>query len=307
MRAIDYSALADTLPRLRANFEASRALVERVRARASSATRQAEAMRQLLQSRRTLPRHGAPVDRDIWDAAAAEVLRAATERDRALGMLAHELRQPLAAAVAAHRLLSMQPESTVAERASTVLDRQLQHLSDLVERLLDFSRVSLGSLSLDRQDLDLRDILGRAIETAQTAETAHHNLSLALTASPAIVCGDGTRLLQVFSNLLHNAVRYTPKGGTVVLSVTADDEAARVTVRDSGRGIPSELQPQIFEPFLRGARDGKGLGIGLALARSIVEMHGGRIEVFSEGAGRGTTFTVTLPLAPTGPRTAAVP
>jgi signal transduction histidine kinase len=305
MRTADHSTLADTFPRLRANFESSRALVERVRARASSATRQAEAMRQLLQSRRTLPRHGAAADRDIWDAAAAEVLRAATERDRALGVLAHELRQPLAAAVAAHQLLAMQPESSIAERASTVLDRQLRHLSDLVERLLDFSRVSLGALSLNRHDLDLRDILGRAIETAQTAETAHHTLSLTVPPYPTIVSADSTRLQQVFSNLLHNAVRYTPGGGAVVVSVTADDEVARVTVRDSGRGIPRELQPQIFEPFLRGARDGKGLGIGLALARSIVEMHGGRIEVFSEGAGRGTTFTVTLPLAPMGPRTPA--
>jgi signal transduction histidine kinase len=294
---VERSELERTLPRLRAKFETSRALVEGARARAANATQHAQAMRQLLESRRTVPPQSVAPERHVWDAAAAEVLRATTERDRALGVLAHELRQPLAAAMAAHRLLALNPGAQMAEHARAVVDRQLGHLSNLVERLLDFSRLSLRSLTLERKEVDLRDVVSRAVESENASNSERtHPVILTMPATPLVVCGDATRLLQVFSNLLHNSIRYTDKAGRITLTAAGDGDAARVTVQDDGAGIPAELQPVIFEPFLRGSRDGEGLGIGLALVRRIVELHEGSVYVVSDGVGRGSAFTVTLPL-----------
>ena len=298
MPAIDPSTLEAAMPRLRAKFESSRALLKRAKERAVLAAQHAQAMRLLLESRAGRRDQGSSPGREIWEAAAGEILRASSDRDRALGMVAHELRQPLAAALAAHRLLALQPTAEVATRAAGVLDRQLLQLSELVDSLLDFSRLSLGAIALERKELDLRDVLARAVEAADAAASGRsRQIAVTMRPAPIAVCGDATRLFQVFSNLLHNAVRYTPPAGTIAVCVETVSGAAQVTVTDSGAGIAADLQPKIFEAFTRGSGDGLGLGIGLAVAQTIVELHGGTIAVASDGPGRGSAFTVTLPLA----------
>jgi signal transduction histidine kinase len=297
MPVINRSALHAAMPRLRANFEHSRALVVRARERASRTAAHAQAMRMLLESYSERPSHAAVADREIWEAAAETVVRAATERDRALGMLAHELRQPLAAALAAHRLLAMHPATPIAERAAGVLDRQLLHLSKLVDSLLDFSRLTLGTVALEHKEVDLRDVIGRAVEACDAAAMSRaHRIAVSIAPARIPVCGDATRLFQVFSNLLDNAVRYTPAAGAIAIAAEIVAGAVHVAVTDSGAGIAADLQPRIFDPFTRGSRDGLGLGVGLALARTIVELHGGSIDVASDGPGEGSAFTVVLPL-----------
>lgn len=297
MPTINASALEEAMPRLRARFESSRALVQRARARAERTARHAEAMRQLLSTWAQRSGDDTTADRDIWNAAAAEIMRASVQRDRAIGVLAHELRQPLAAALAAHRLLGVQPGAAVAARATGVLDRQLLHLSKLVDRLMDFSGLAVGAVNIDHQNLDLRDTVARAIETIDAPGQPARRVSVACPPEAITISGDGTRLVQVFSNLLQNAVRYSSDGDDILVAAAVDGAWARVTVTDSGAGIAADAQRTIFEPFARASGKGQGLGIGLALARVIVELHGGRIEAASGGAGRGSTFTVTLPLA----------
>jgi signal transduction histidine kinase len=289
---------ARELPRLRAEFQTSRQLASRARERALAAAETTRAMRTLLDAYAETSREDrSRTDADVWRAAAKEIVRATKERDRMLGLLSHELRQSLSAALSAERLLARRPEEPTAQRARAVLARQLEHLSHLVEDLLDFSRVSLGTMTIAPRRIDLRAVVEDAVDAIRPAAVEHgQELVLRLPKQPMRISGDPNRLLQVFVNLLQNASRYTPPDGRIVVSCVAEEADARVTVEDTGVGIAAESLARIFEPFVRENECGGGLGIGLALAARIVALHGGQITAASAGTGRGALFTVTLPL-----------
>lgn len=289
--------LKRAMPTLRSRFESSRALIERAHETAARVVQAADAMRTLLQSENE-PHSQTPPEKDLWEAAAREILHGARERDRILGLLSHELRQALTAAMAAERLLQVTDDHEAAARARAVLQRQLHYLSRLVEDLLEFSRISLDTTSLSCREVNLDDVIARTAEAMESviADRGQH-LTVTKAASPPIVNADPTRLQQVFSNLLHNASRYTPIGGHITVTSNVEGGWTHVTVHDTGNGIDPSQLGAIFEPFTRRSGEGAGLGIGLALARRLVELHGGTITAQSDGHGRGSTFTVRLPLA----------
>ncbi len=239
---------------------------------------------------------------------AEQDLRQADRRkDEFLATLAHELRNPLAPMTTSVALLRAPvAREGVRERALAIIERQLGHMVRLIEDLLDVSRVSTGKLSLQRETVDLVALVQAAVETAQPP-AQHKGLTLQLrTDMPALwIEADPARLSQVLSNLLNNACRYTPAGGsiTVALAVSggADGQAAQVSVQDTGVGIDPAIQGRIFELFEQGdkslERGNVGLGIGLTLARQLVQLHGGEVAVHSDGPGKGSVFTVRLPLA----------
>ena len=241
---------------------------------------------------------------DITDRKLAErALREADRRkDEFLATLSHELRNPLApirSALEVMRLARHDPE--VVEKARATMERQLLHLVRLTDDLLDVARITQNKLEMRRSRVDLRAVLHSAIEAIRPAmDTQEHTLKLELPASPLWADADFTRLTQVFSNLLSNAVKYTTRGGTIRVGATATSERARLSVEDDGVGIPPDMLPHIFDMFIQfpGHRERShgGLGIGLTLAKRLVELHGGTIEVRSVGVGRGSTFTVTIPL-----------
>jgi signal transduction histidine kinase len=214
-------------------------------------------------------------------------------------VVSHELRQPLNAAMAAMALLDADVSAESVERAGRVLRRQLLHMSTLLDGVLEMSRLSMQTLRLNRRPMDLRTVLREALETVEfAAERAGVHARLELPATPVRVVADAGRLHQVFSNLLTNAVRYTPRGGSVAASVEADSTVATITIADTGQGISPGDLANIFEPFWRGGDSStEGFGIGLALVRGIVELHGGSVAAFSEGHGKGARFCLTLPLA----------
>jgi len=296
MARSDHAELARVLPRLRHDFETSRRLVARAVDRATRLADEAVATRRLLESRTQGSRGNLAPNAEIWNAAARELVRASRERDRELGVVAHELRQSLSAALAADRLLAVTSKAETVDRARAVLSRQLEHLSALVESLLDYSRLSLYGSVIQRRPVDLREIVTGAIETAGAvaAERAQH-LTFREEGRLAPVEGDPLRLRQAVSNLLQNAVRYTPEGGRIDVVLADGGPHALVSVHDSGEGIPAERLEAIFDPFVRLSGVGPGLGIGLALVRRIVELHGGTVTAASEGAGRGSVFTISLP------------
>lgn len=214
--------------------------------------------------------------------------------DRFAAVVSHELRQPLNAALAAAQLVQVGRD---AGRAMGVLQRQLLQMAELLDALLDMSRVSMKTLRLDQRRLDVVPLLHRVVETIEPSVTAK-SLTLALNAcpSPCYVFADERRLQQVFGNLLSNAVRYTPGGGHIEVSVHAEGRFIVTDVRDSGVGIRCEELLTIFEPFCRGANaSAEGLGIGLALVQGLVELHGGLVRASSDGPGRGSLFSVILP------------
>ena len=234
---------------------------------------------------------------------AAIALRDADRRkDEFLATLAHELRNPLAPIRNAVQLLKQR--SLAAPQASTardIIERQVQHMVRLVDDLLDVSRITLGQVNLKREQLALGAVLGDALEAARPAiEAAGHALDVHLPGEPLLLEGDATRLSQVFQNLLDNAAKYTPRGGRIGVTAERRGTEAVVLVSDTGLGVPREMQERIFELFTRSHAGGDvkitGLGVGLALSRQLVELHGGRMSVESEGAGRGTTFLVYLPV-----------
>jgi len=288
--------LKRAMPTLRSRFESSRALIERAHETAARVVEAADAMRTLLHGENpTHPQTSS--EKDLWEAAAREILHGARERDRILGLLSHELRQALTAAIAAERMLQVTTDAEASSRASGVLQRQLLYLSRIVEDLLEFSRVSLDA-TLARRNVDLDDVISRTAEGVQPAilDRAQH-LTVVKAAVPPVVSGDPTRLQQVFSNLLHNASRYTPPGGSIEVASFLESGWTRVEVRDDGIGIDPSQLGAIFEPFTRRSAEGPGLGIGLSLARRLVELHGGTISAQSAGDGLGSTFTVRLPLS----------
>jgi signal transduction histidine kinase len=289
--------LKRTMPTLRSRFESSRALIERAHETAARVVEAADAMRTLLhQEHETHPPTTSP-QKDLWEAAAHEILHGARERDRILGLLSHELCQALATAIAAERLLQVTEDRDAAGRARAVLHRQLQHLSRLVEDLLEFSQISLEMTSMQCRAINVDDVIAETAELMESviAQRAQQ-LTLTKAASPPIVNGDPSRLQQIFSSLLHNASRYTPRGGHIEVESFVEPGWTRVEIRDDGNGIEPSRIAVIFDPFTRGSAESPGLGIGLSLARRLAELHGGTITARSDGRDRGSTFTVRLPL-----------
>ncbi|WP_158633404.1 ATP-binding protein [Tautonia sociabilis] len=232
-----------------------------------------------------------------------EAREAVRRRDEFLAMLAHELRNPMASIVSAAEVLrSAAPLGPGEERAVNVIARQSEQMDRLLGDLLDISRVTRDVLRLDRERVDLLDVLERSLPAAMPAvASAGHRLHLSIAAGPILTEGDAARLSQVVVNLLTNAARYTPRGGNIWLEVARAGNRVELVVRDDGQGIEPELLPCLFELFTQGPRGRDrspgGLGIGLTLVKSIVERHGGSVSAFSAGPGLGSTFRVLLPLA----------
>jgi signal transduction histidine kinase len=214
-----------------------------------------------------------------------------------LARFAHEARQPLSAARAAFSLMRHSPDDGQRERASIVIDRQFVRLTRLFDDLLDASRMRLGKTSLRVEQVDLRRLVVEVAESIRPQLTEKHQLLVThVPESPVWMDGDPERLEQVVSNLLVNGTRYTGPGGRVSVDLAHGPGDAVLTVGDTGRGISADVLPHIFEPFMRG--DGapeQGLGLGLTIARQLVELHGGTICASSAGPGHGSQFVVTLP------------
>jgi signal transduction histidine kinase len=245
--------------------------------------------------------------------ARAEALAESDRRkDEFLAMLAHELRNPLGAvSTAAYVLGRMDSLAPPVARSVAIIQRQSQHLARLVDDLLDVSRITRGKVELRRVPIDLGEVVRHAVEsTRQLVEARRHRLEVSLPGEPLPLVADPTRIEQVLANLIRNAVKFTDPGGLVEIDAAARDGLAVVRVRDSGAGIPGDLLPRVFDLFIQGPqgldRSAGGLGIGLTLVRSLVEMHGGRVEAHSEGPGHGSDFTIWLPLAPAGAPVAAL-
>jgi signal transduction histidine kinase/CheY-like chemotaxis protein len=222
-------------------------------------------------------------------------------KDEFLAMLGHELRNPLAAISSAAQVLAARcGRDEIALNASQILSRQTRHLARLMDDLLDVGRVMAGKIALDRRTLDLADAARQAVSTLRAAGMLdRHRFSLC--AEPAWVHADGNRIEQIVTNLLANALKYTPRDGKVSLAVEQRGGEAVLCVTDDGIGMDAELRPRVFDLFVQGRqalhRAQGGLGIGLTLVRRLVEMHGGSVTADSPGEGRGSSFTVRLPLA----------
>lgn len=238
---------------------------------------------------------------------ATESLREADRRkDEFLATLAHELRNPLAPIYNAVQLLRKEAMDAPGDerrlKLLSMVDRQVDHLIRLVDDLLEVSRITCGKIELKKEDIDIAEALRSAIDLANPGlKERNHELKVSLPSQPLIVSGDAVRLAQVFANLLNNAVNYTEPGGVITVTAERRDGEAVITVRDNGIGIPEEMLPRIFDLFTQvkrpPGRTRAGLGIGLALVRSLVNLHGGAVDAESEGVGRGSAFTVRLPLA----------
>lgn len=245
--------------------------------------------------------------RTIERAARHDAEGANRAKDVFLAMLSHELRNPLAAIASALNIVRLaKPTDDRTPGAVDIIDRQAKHLSRLVDDLLDVSRINSGKITLQKERVEMTVPLGRAVEGVRPLLSARgHAFEIELPEEAVWVDGDITRVAQIFSNILNNAAKYTPEGGRVVLALEKERGNAIVRIRDSGVGIPASLLPRIFEPFTQGEqaieRAEGGLGLGLTLARRLVELHGGRIEAQSGGTGRGSEFTVYLPLSAAQP------
>jgi PAS domain S-box-containing protein len=222
-------------------------------------------------------------------------------KDQFLAMLAHELRNPLAPISSAAALLKIKelPPETVA-RTSEVISRQVKHMTGLVDDLLDVSRVSTGRVALARDEVDIKQVIADAVEQVRPLlEARRHHFTSHLVLGEARVVGDYKRLVQVVANLLNNAAKYTPEGGRIAATVQVDADRVCIVVEDNGLGISAELLPHLFALFSQAERTPDrsqgGLGIGLALVRSLVELHSGTVGAQSDGLGTGCTFTVKLP------------
>jgi signal transduction histidine kinase/ActR/RegA family two-component response regulator len=250
----------------------------------------------------------ADVAERTWEAlerARAEQALLASNRmkDEFLAMLAHELRNPLAPISAAADLLALGClDADRVRSTSAIIRRQVAHMTGLVDDLLDVSRVTRGLVALAREPLDVHDIVAAAVEQARPLlEARHHELLLDEQPGRAAVHGDRKRLVQVLANLLNNAAKYTAPWGRITLHVMLHDDSVVISVEDNGMGMDADLASRAFELFAQGDRNADrtqgGLGIGLALVRHLVELHGGSVAAHSEGLGRGSAFAITLPVA----------
>ena len=235
----------------------------------------------------------------------AQLSAADRRKDEFLATLSHELRNPLAPMRSALDVLKLKFGRGTDERLLQAFDRQLRHLTRLVDDLMEVSRITQGCMQLRSAPVELAALVrGAAHDLAATMEAARHTLRLSIAEPPVIVDGDATRLAQVVINLLTNAAKYTPDGGTIELHLACEDGWAEIAVRDNGIGLPASALATVFDMFsqLEPAleRSKGGLGIGLALVRGIVELHGGTVHADSAGPGLGSTFTMRLPLAQGG-------
>ena len=231
----------------------------------------------------------------------AQLREAHRRKDEFIAVLGHELRNPLAPIRTAAEVLrrTSSGDEATAEMCR-MLQRQVQQMARLIDDLLDVSRITSGKIRFRRERVDLAQVVKRAIETSAPVLTQRrHRLRVDLAPGPLTVDGDSARLLQMIANLLDNAAKYTPEGGDILLSATRRESAFELRIEDTGIGIAHEMLPDIFDLFVQATRSGtdaqEGLGIGLALVRTIAEHHGGSVVASSAGAGRGSAFVVRLP------------
>jgi len=253
--------------------------------------------------RASIPWEGRPavivIGHDITELRAAE-----RHKDEFLATLAHELRNPLAPIRTGAEIVRLHSEGRARLNwAADLINRQVSHLSHIVDDLLDLSRIAQGRFSLNFEQADLRHIVWQAVEMNRVAiDAKRHALTVEVAERSFFLRGDVQRLVQVVSNLLSNAVKYSPAHSTICITANRKGETVLLRVRDTGIGIRAELMPHIFDLFVQGERTIEraegGLGIGLALVKGIVELHGGEVSARSEGTGKGTEFIVRLPLLP---------
>ena len=224
-------------------------------------------------------------------------------KDEFLAILAHELRNPLAALSAAARLLGRQAQKPeVAAMACNAVQRQVSHMARLLDDLLDVSRISHGRMQLHMDRVDVKEVVRSAVEMVRPQmESKQHALQVELGAQDAPVLADAVRLIQVIANLLNNSVKYTPAGGQIHVELRSNRKEVLVLVRDNGIGIAPDALDQVFDMFSQAGRTSSeaqgGLGIGLTLVKGLVRLHGGNVRALSDGEGRGSEFTITLPRA----------
>ena len=293
--AVDYLFKPIVPPVLRAKVQV---FVE-LRERTAEVARQAELLRAMEREEAT---RRLDEERRKWE---AETLRrqnqqleeADRRKDEFIAMLAHELRNPLSPLVTSLELMRMtEMEDELVVKARDAMDRQVRHLTRLVDDLLDVSRISQGKIELHREALDLGAVVEQALDTCRSAaEAQHHELEVHGSEEPVTLEADPVRLTQVVSNLLSNAVRYTDDGGRILVRWGTEGDQAFFRVKDTGRGIAPELLDRIFDMFVQERDGGKGLGLGLTLVKQLVEMHGGTVQALSNGRGKGSEFVVRLP------------
>ncbi len=233
-----------------------------------------------------------------------ELRKADHRKDEFLAMLAHELRNPLAPISAAAQVMKLKKlDETELKRTGDIITRQIRHMTGLVDDLIDVSRVTRGLINIDKTLLDVKKVIAEAVEqTNPLIESKRHHLVVDLSAEPGEVWGDHTRLVQVVANILNNAAKYTPSGGNISLTMRVQHSEVVIQIEDDGIGISGDLLPHMFELFTQGERTSDrsqgGLGIGLALVRSLVQLHEGKVSASSAGLGLGSIFTIQLPLVP---------
>jgi two-component system CheB/CheR fusion protein len=268
------------------------------------------ALPQLDPAGRVLGWYGTCTDIDDQKRAEQGLLDADRRKDEFLAMLAHELRNPLAPVRMAVEIMRRESVSEEVGRARDVIGRQVDHLVRLVDDLLDVSRITQGKIKLNKAMVDIERVIALAVETSRPLiESRRQMLSLEIRQKPLHVFGDAVRLAQIVSNLLNNAAKYTDEGGRIQLTVARSGSDLTITVKDNGIGLPKEMLGRIFELFVQVGGDQEraqgGLGIGLTLVNSLVQMHGGSVEARSPGLGLGSEFVVRLPVSILQERTPA--
>ena len=260
---------------------------------ASAAYQAVEIMAASEQREETLRHSNAELERT------QRVLRGADRRkDIFIATIAHELRQPVAAMLPAVALIRERISQQSGTRARAVIERQVTHLTRMIDDLLDVARVAEGKLDIQKGHLDGRDAIQDALASTSSLFEAHrHTLSVSLPDQPIWLDADRTRLNQVFTNLLTNAAKYTNDGGEISLNAQTDGTRATIRIVDNGKGIAPDALPHVFDLFMQEATEHReGLGIGLKVVRGLVELHGGRVAARSDGIGKGSEFVVTLPV-----------
>lgn len=226
--------------------------------------------------------------------------RAERAKDDFMATVAHELRTPLSAIHYATALTRMSDKDEAGEMID-VIERQAKHLDLMVEDLLDISRVARGKIRLERRHIDASEIVDGALQKVQLlVESRGHTLDIEVSPAPMPLYADPFRIEQVLANLLANAAKYTPQSGRIAISVAPQDQSVVFRVEDNGIGIASDMLPRVFDLYVQddsaATKSQGGLGVGLALVRKIVEMHGGSVTAFSPGSNQGSEFVVSLPM-----------